>query len=225
MGAVTTTRVRLAALLPLVPVVLALAVQPVPHRELVTVLDGPWHVVTDDGHAHDFTVPGRFGTGNIMHGVTSKRFSVDDVSRDLFLMVPNIRGGFAKVSVNGTLVGEKGVPGARFGLDVSRLDGFSVPASLLRAGDNELSLELFYPTPGNGFPDDRFFLGPPEIVKTYLERATSMKALLEYGAMMVSIFGFALIAYLYTRGRGVQDRALYRSSLLVMAVVVVYLAG
>ncbi|HEY4221322.1 MAG TPA: HAMP domain-containing sensor histidine kinase [Myxococcota bacterium] len=243
MSSTPTLRVWLAALLPLLPVVLALAVQPVPSSSdgSLCVLDGStpgaWRMAADDGvderaAARDFDdcawqpyqVPGPVPVGNVNHAWMRRSFAPPSSTHgsgggDLFLMVPNI-GGAARVYVNGTLIGEKGVPNGRY-LDMERLDGFTVPRALLRDdASNVLALELFYAQKNDGIADRRFILGPPQIVKGYLERNVSMKALLGNGAMMVTLFGFALVFYLYGRG---GDRALYRSSLFVMVDVFVYL--
>ncbi len=239
-------KVWLAALLPIVPVVLALAVFPVPRGDDVLRLDGPWLFTgdddggrahgtdvaahagdIDDGAWHPFVIPGPYAGRGVryLHGWARKHFTLPRApEEDAFLIVPKT-GGFARVYVNGDYVGERGVPESNTLLDPERLDGFAVSAAALRAGDNVLALEIINPNPDDGIADGRFLLGPPAVVKTYLERATSMKWLLEYGALMVNIFGIALVAYLLSRGDAGENRGLYRASLLVMCVLVVYLMG
>ena len=230
--------VWLATLLPVLPIVLAMSVEPLVREAEVVTLDGEWRFrdgaddardpALDDSAWHTFHVPGKWLDGErTKHGWMRRRFDLPDqlADADLFLMVPSLRNAFARVYLNGRLLGEKGVPAAARAVDVSRLDGYSVPKDALRRTDNVLAVDVMPPNPSQGLADRRFFLGPPEIVKTYLDRATTVKAFLEYGALLLSLSGAVLVAYLLSRGSGQTDRALYRSSLLIMCVIAVYLMG
>ena len=233
--------VWLLASLPVLPLLLVFSAYALPHAATGAVMPlvGEWsgHVATDgfdpfsDGPGWSpLRLPGGFTPQGLAGGhVFVRRVFTplpNIVGHDASFVVGSVRGATVRLFFNGEPIGLKGEPSRKFiGLEAGA-ETFFVPARLVRADQNVLTLEVFGVSGGrDGITDPRLLFGRHDVLGPWSFHEQQLRSVLEHGSLLVIGFLGVLLMALWVLQAGRANRDLYRSTLLLLTAAVGYLLG
>jgi signal transduction histidine kinase len=221
----------LPAVAPLLPFLVALLGHvPLDHPDVVP-LTGAWRATAATGAAVEaVTLPGRVP---ILAEpiVLARRFTLPRVVDDEYTLVFGaLANGVASVRINGTWVGAEGEPAQHYKLEHIGLHAYPVPASVLRAGDNEVDVTvvtegIWGHAPRMSVVDNRLLLGPQGVVRPWFDRGVIVARTIETGGPPLLAFLTLLVLGIAWTERDRGARALQLRIVGLALATLLYMAG
>jgi signal transduction histidine kinase/CheY-like chemotaxis protein len=154
-------------------------------------------VGVDDSGWENIELPANFrfrGPRGVDHWLR-RTVSVQHHGRSQFFLLGNIRNGLADLYVNGKLVGRNESTLDSFQPDFMTQQGWEIPPSMLKEGDNMLAMRVSWrkKTGNFGLMDRRMSIGPTSELRPYFIRGKLMSALLTLGSLAICALLFALL--------------------------------
>lgn len=183
----------------------------------------------DDASWRDIELPGGYHAQGFSARTAwvRKRFQAPTLTpgENGFITLGNTRGGFVRVFLNGTFVGEQGVVGVGLKPELSSRHGWEFDARLLRGdGTDVIALQLSFARLGyDGIGDARMYLGSAEVLKVHLVKHRALERAIDYGALAMCLLAMVLMGALWLTSR--DSRARCATALIMLFGCVYYLAG
>ncbi len=126
----------------------------------------------------------------------------------------------SQIFLNGQFIGQadRRVRGEK--VEDFSIEGWSVPASAVREGDNVLALRM----PAFVLQDSRLLLGEQESLRSYVLLNVTFKGMVLHGSLFLCVFLVLLLCALYAQSDEVEQRSRLRVALQVLLASSIYLA-
>lgn len=231
----------LLASLPVLPLVLVFWAYALPGsaNDAVMPLAGQWqgHLAhpgfepfADETGWVPLRLPGGFTQQGLAgeHVFVRRRFPAPPgiAGHDAVFVIGSVRGATVRLFFNGEPIGFKGEPASRFiGLEAGA-ETFFVPARLVRATENTLTLEVQAVLSGrDGITDPRLLFGRHDVLGPWSFHEQQVRSVLEHGSLLLIAFLSVLLFALWVLQAGRANADLYRSTLILLLAAAAYLMG
>jgi signal transduction histidine kinase/CheY-like chemotaxis protein len=199
-----------ALALPVLPLVVLVLMARVPAEvgKTSTPLVGAWKVIAsdqdglddegiDDSGWESIDLPANFafrGPPGRDHWLR-RRVELAHDGRSQFLLLGNVRNGLAELYVNGGLVGRSESVRDAYQMDYLAQQGWEIPPSMLRDGNNLLALRVSWSTynQNGGLVDQRMSIGSTHRLRPYFVRAKLVNSILSLGSFAICAALFILL--------------------------------